>query len=203
MIGVKQQFERERGEQDSKFQQLAACQEVEIERVKQQVREVREKLHVSNTEITNSVKEDVYDIQERLSKVEGIRHELLHLNSNVEQIQQKLKDDASKASRQLREQGRQKEQNKNRSSSVQESSLGLAGDVTEGVVKLLRSRADKKLDAELAKKANVTYCSTDNCEVQVPSPRSPPYIGCDDRRQRRAHRHTIGLFIELAIEFEE
>jgi hypothetical protein len=41
IIGVKQQFEREGGEQNSKFQQLAAYREVEIAKVKQQVREVR------------------------------------------------------------------------------------------------------------------------------------------------------------------
>jgi hypothetical protein len=205
MIGVKQQFERERGEQDLKIEQLANYQEAEIANVKQQVREVRVKVDVSNAEITNSVKENVNAIQERLGKVEGISHELLHLNSSVEQIQQKLEDNASEASRQLREQGRQKEQNNNQSNvqensqvfeiqeseknvevqfgevetvsghcikENQESSLGLAKDVTRGVVKFLRPRADKKLDAELAKKANVTCCSIDNCEVQVPKKRS-------------------------------
>jgi hypothetical protein len=172
MIGVKQQFKRERGEQDSKFQQLAACQEVEIERVKQQVREVREKLDVSNTEITNSVKENVNAIQERLSKVEGISHELLHLNSSVEQIQQKLEDNASTAYRQLREQDRQIEQNSNQYNEIQESSLGLAEDVTRGVVKFLRPHTDKGFDSELAKEADVTCYSVDKCEVQVPKKRS-------------------------------
>jgi hypothetical protein len=158
-------------------------------------------LDVSNTEIRNSVKENVNAIQESLSKVEGISNEWLDLNSSVKQIQQRLEDNASKASRQLREQGRQTGQNNNQSN-VQEnsqafeiqgseknvevqfgeveavsehctpgnqgSSSGLAGDVTEGVVKFLHPRADKKLDAELAKKAKVTGCSIDNCEVQVP-----------------------------------
>jgi hypothetical protein len=171
MIGVKQQFEKERGEQDSKAQRLAAYQEAEIERVKQQVREVKEKVDVSNVEITNSIKEDVNAIQERLNKVEGISHELFHLNSGVDRIQQKLDENPSKVSRQLREQDRQTEQNNKRSSSIHESSLGLTGDVTEGGVKFLRPRADK-LDAELDKKANVTRGSTDNCEVQVPKKRS-------------------------------
>jgi hypothetical protein len=49
-------------------------------------------------------------MEERLSKVEGISHELLHLNSSVPQIQQKLDENPSEASRQLREQGRQIEQ---------------------------------------------------------------------------------------------
>jgi hypothetical protein len=123
----------------------------------------------NNAEITNAVVEakgNVNAMEASLSKVEGISNESLNLNSGVEQIQQWLEDNASKASRQLREQGRQKEQT-NRSSSVQESSLGLAGDVTEGVVKFLRPRADKR-DAELAKIAEVTGCSIDNCEVQVP-----------------------------------
>jgi hypothetical protein len=89
-----------------KVQQLAAHQEAEISSVKHQ-------MHVNKAEITNAVvavREDVNTMQERLSKVEETSHELVHLNSSVQQIQQKLDDNASEASRQLREQGRQLEQ---------------------------------------------------------------------------------------------
>jgi small-conductance mechanosensitive channel len=99
-------FEKEREEQDLKVQQLTAHQEAEILSVKQQV-------DINKVEITYAVvavRGDVDAIQERLSKVEGTSHELVHLESSVQQIQQKLEDNASEASRQLREQGRQLEQ---------------------------------------------------------------------------------------------
>jgi hypothetical protein len=62
---------------------LAAYQEAENLKVKQQVREVQERVDINNVEITSAVfavKENVNVMQERLSKVEGISHELLHLN---------------------------------------------------------------------------------------------------------------------------
>jgi hypothetical protein len=138
-------------------------------------KQVQERVDTNNAEITNAVvvaKENVSAMEASLSKVERISNESLNSNSGVDRIQQKLDENPSKASRQLREQGRQIGQNNNRSSSVHESSLGLAGDVTEGGVKFLRPRTDKKLDAELAKKANVTRGSTDNCGVKVPKKRS-------------------------------
>jgi uncharacterized protein YoxC len=73
-------------------------------------------VHINKAEITNAVvavREDVNALQERFSKVEGVSHELGHLESGVQQIQQKLDDNASEASRQLREQGRSIEQKAN------------------------------------------------------------------------------------------
>jgi hypothetical protein len=95
---------------------LAAYQEAENSKVKQQVKKVQERDDINNAEITNAVaaeKEKVNAMQERLSKVKGISHELLLLNSSVQQIQQRLDKNASKASRQLRKQGRQKKQKVN------------------------------------------------------------------------------------------
>jgi uncharacterized phage infection (PIP) family protein YhgE len=49
----------------------------------------QEKGDISNAETTNAVvavREDVNAIQERFSKVEGISHDLVHLNSSVPQI---------------------------------------------------------------------------------------------------------------------
>jgi hypothetical protein len=166
---------------------LTAYQEAEIANVKQHVREVSEKVDISNVEITNAVvavRGDVNAMQERLSKVEGASHELVHLNSSVQQIQQKLDDNASEASRQLREQGRPTEQKANSEQfrvpkelrqieqeigivsercieENHESSSGFVENVTGSVVETLRPRTDKKLGSEQTKKADVTCFSID------------------------------------------
>jgi hypothetical protein len=184
MIGVKNQFEKEREEQEAKVEQLAAYQEAEISSVKHQ-------MQVNKAEITNAVaavKGDVDAIQERLSKVEGTSHELVHLNSSVQQMQQKFEENVSEASRQLREQDRPIEQQANSEPpSVQkefkqieqevgivvgrgteenhESSLGLVEKATVCVVEILRSSSDKERGSEFTKEADVTCYSADIHEV--------------------------------------
>jgi hypothetical protein len=173
MIGVKHQFEKEREEHDSKIEQLTAYQEAEIANVKQQVREVSEKVDISNVEITNAVvavREDVNAIQERLSKVEGASHELVHLNSSVQQIQQKLDDNAGEASRQIEQEvgivsERGTEEN-------HESSLGFVENATVCVVETLRPRTDKNPGSELTKKADVTCFSIDTYGASAQGRRS-------------------------------
>jgi hypothetical protein len=148
-------------------------------------------MHVNKAEITNAVvavREDVNTMQERLSKVEGTSHELVHLNSSVQQMQQKLEDNASEVSRQLREQGRpigrrtdseQFEVQKEYGQIEQEvgivseryveenheSSSGFVGNVTGSVVETLRPRSDKELGSKFTKKADVTCYSVDTYEV--------------------------------------
>jgi hypothetical protein len=112
------------------------------------------------------------------------------LNSIVQQIPQKLDDNVSEASRQLREQGRQTEQKVNNDQfKVQEelrqleqeveiasescikenheSSSGFVENVTGSVVETLRPLTDKELDSELPKKADVTGYPKDKHEVEV------------------------------------
>jgi hypothetical protein len=95
MAGVKRQFEKEREDQELAIRQLAAHQETELERV-----------NVCNAEVLSAVvtaKQEVKAIQERLSRVEGTTHDLEHVNSTVQQIQEQLNNNMSTVSRQLGE----------------------------------------------------------------------------------------------------
>jgi hypothetical protein len=94
--------------------------------------------------------------------------EVEKVTTDVDQIQQKLNENPSKASRQLREQGRQIGRSNNQFK-VKESSLGLVEDVTEGVVKFLHPRADKKLDAELMLPAVQQIIAKSKCQRNAAS----------------------------------
>jgi hypothetical protein len=136
-LRLDQQFQEFKEEQkqaqektDQQLQELKEGQKHAQEKTDQQFQEmkgqkqVQERVDTNTAETTNAIvvlKENANAIQERLSKVEGISNELLNLNSSVQQIQQKLEDNVSEASRHLREQGRQIEQKSNQSI-VQENS---------------------------------------------------------------------------------
>ncbi|PNF14181.1 hypothetical protein B7P43_G12974, partial [Cryptotermes secundus] len=110
LVGVKQEFGKEREDRNSKIQQLADYQESEMSKVKQKVREIRERVDIGNAEINNTIiviEENVGTLQERVNKVEEINHELLKSNTGV---QQKFDESADAFSRRLGEERKQIEQ---------------------------------------------------------------------------------------------
>ncbi|XP_023709270.1 MAR-binding filament-like protein 1-1 [Cryptotermes secundus] len=110
LVGVKQEFGKEREDRNSKIQQLADYQESEMAKVKQKVREIRERVDIGNAEINSTIivtEENVGTLQERVNKVEEINHELLKSNTGV---QQKFDESADAFSRRLGEERKQIEQ---------------------------------------------------------------------------------------------
>ena len=92
MIGVKQQFEKERKEQDAKLEQLVIHQETENVQIRQKVKEIQ-------------------GIVEN-NKVETAR-EIMTVKVAIDMIQKELESSTSNVSRQLREQESRLEQNVN------------------------------------------------------------------------------------------
>jgi uncharacterized membrane-anchored protein YhcB (DUF1043 family) len=92
MIGVKQQFDKEREEQDAKLAQSAEHQEVEITTIKQKIGEIKETVENQKAETDReimSVKVTVDSLQKGLEdNLSNVTRRFREQVSKIEQIKQ-------------------------------------------------------------------------------------------------------------------